>query len=376
MLQNIAKKVDESYIVWFEKSNQWIQFEEPAWFVNVLFQKGVDKRTISQKFSRKFNVSPQASSPLIDEICACISALSKPASYSGDINSTYFPHTYCLKPYTIRNYIIGNKYFQITYASRLAEYYIHPPLAYLETSISGEPDNRFEIQSNANIPVLIEENKSSLAFEDFMRLRKRLYIHMVNAIFDKTNDDWMSFVHASALTNGKQTILFSSASGSGKSTMAALLQANGFTLVSDDFVAIDADYKHAFPFPAALSVKEGSFDLLSSYYGDLRDKKFNNYEFLHKSTRYLPPKTEKLPNLKTKPVKNIVFIRYNPNAQCNLNLMPQQEAFKLFHDQAWVSGDPQHAKGFINWFLKLRCYRLEYGNTSEAVKRVSALFEN
>jgi hypothetical protein len=198
---------------------------------------------------------------------------------------------------------------------------------------------------------------------------------MVNSIYHKTNNDWMTLVHAAALTDGKQAILLSSASGSGKSSMAALLQTRGLQLVSDDFVPVDVKTKRAFPFPAAISVKEGAFDLLRPYYGNLYDIDYNEYEYTQKSVRYLLPKTSDDTAFKAMPVKSIIFIHYNPGVSCEFKSVPSNEALRLFHELAWVSGNPKHAGAFLKWFLNLHCFSLEYGNTEEGLNKILDLFE-
>ena len=378
MIHYITKKIDNDYIVWFEQSNRWVQFKEPAWLVNKLYQKGVDNVVISFKIAQKYNLLPQESSRFVNEICSGIAELSKQTTNTRiELNYTYFPSGYSFVPYSIRYYFIRNKCIAIIYETRLAEYYIHPSLAHLETKYSEIVDVQYEIYNHDNISVLMEKDRPETAcnFDDFIRLKKRLFIFITNYIYNKTDNDWMSFVHASALTDGKQTILLSSASGSGKSTMSALLQTKGLQFVSDDFVPIDIKSKLVFPFPAAISIKEGAFDFLSPYYGNLREKSFNKYEYTNKSIRYITPKVSGFDYYKAKPVKSILFIRYNQHVACNFNQVPTNEALKLFHEQAWVSGIPEHAKAFINWFVKLRCFNLEYGNSEQGISKILNLFD-
>ena len=378
MTQHFTKKIDNNYVMWFEQSNRWMHFEEPAWFVDKLYQKGINSYEISHKCAKKYNLSQPECLSFVNEICIKIAELSKPASDStADNNSSLIYSDYSFVPYSTRYYLIGSKRFALNFETRIAEYYIHPPLTYLETGNFGEVDIHFEIYCKGNHPVLMEKNRpeTTSSFEDFNRLKKRLFITMVNTIYNKTDNDWMSFVHASALTDGKQTLLLSSASGSGKSSMAALLQTKGLQLVSDDFVPIDAKNKRAFPFPAAISVKEGAFPLLSPFYGNLTDKNFNSYEYTHRSVRYLPLKSSGLEFFKARPVRNIIFIRYNAKVSCNFSRVPSNEALKLFHAQSWVSGNPHHAKAFINWFVQMRCFSLEYGDTEEGMNKVLGVFE-
>lgn len=378
MLQILEKKINDSHIVWFGQSNKWIQLEEPAWFVNKLHHKGMDIQAISMKCARKYNIPINECKLFAEEVCTEIAELSIPDSGSVTTPSYSNLTTYnSYSPYSTRFYLIRDKCFALNFETQLVEYYIHPSIAHLETELSMKPDVEFEIYNTGNISVLMEKNRPDTAytFDDFNRLKKRLFINMVNTIYKKTNADWLSFVHAAAVTDGKQALLLSSASGSGKSSMAALLQTKGLQLVSDDFVPIDAKNKQAHPFPAAISVKEGSFDLLSPYYGNLHSIRYNKYEHTHSSLRHLTPKYFDNKPLKPRQIKNIVFIRYNPRVSCNFENVPSNKAIKLFHEQAWVSDNPIHVKTFLNWFVKLQCFTLEYGNTEEGINKLLRLFD-
>lgn len=71
----------------------------------------------------------------------------------------------------------------------------------------------------------------------------------------KEEDKWLGVFHASAVSNGEKAVLFLGDSGNGKSTSLALLQANGFTCLADDFVPVDAEKRAVYSFPAAISIK-------------------------------------------------------------------------------------------------------------------------
>jgi hypothetical protein len=377
MFKYISKKINDKYIVWFEQSNRWVQFQEPAWYVTKLSQKGIDKNSIYIKCSKKYSLPLNESKQFVNEICERITELSSQViKPDGEIAHPSLPDNFLITPYATRYYLINKKHFTLVYDSRLSEYYIHPPLAHLETKHSKLNSIQFEILNYENIPFLRVKGNSEIttAFDDYNRLKHQLFIEISNIIYNKTSNDWISFVHASALSNKRKTILLSCTSGSGKSSMAALLQAKGLQFVSDDFVPLDAKTKRAFPFPAAISVKEGSFSLLSPYYGDLHDNNYNKYEYSSNSIRYLQPEQSNIFYYKALPVKNIIFIRYNAQVSCIFKSVTNNEALKLFHDEAWVSPDPEHAKSFINWFVKLHCFSLEYGNTEQAIDKILEVF--
>ena len=73
-------------------------------------------------------------------------------------------------------------------------------------------------------------------------------------------------------------------------------------------------------------------------------------------------------------VKKIIFISYNPQVIFEIDRLPVIEALSMFHEEAWVSHSGDHAQRFIDWFVTLDCYRLEYSDNRSAVDAVLDLF--
>ena len=373
----ITKKLSSSRIVWFEPSNRWVYLEEPAWYVYSMIRRHESSETIVRRFYSRYGLSCEESMRFVLEISGALKKLEEPLPVvpmdrpsSSVINSLKF------KPFTTRFYLMNKRFISVSYGSDISEYYIHPPLAHLETNYAKKITAHFDIFEHENLPVIRKKGDSGFASSgmDFSQIKKKLFMELANLIHNKTHEKWMSFLHASGISNGKETILLSSASGSGKSTMAALLHAENFDLVSDDFIPLDVRNKHAWPFPAAISVKKGAFSVLSPHYGNLHDPDYNIYPHAHSTIRFLRPLPAKPFSYKPLPVKSIIFIKYNQECSDSLTPLPVPEALTLFHEQAWVSHNPSHARAFINWFVKLKCWRMEYSDSEKAMDRVKEIF--
>ncbi len=373
----LSKKLSSSRIVWFEPSNQWVYLEEPAWFV---FQQLRNKKAIAEiarKCAGKYRVSYGECLRFVEDISASLAEFQKPLlTVYEESFTTETASSLSFTSFSTRHYSINKKIISICFDSRLSEYYIHPPFAHLEITPSGKADVCFEVFSHKGQNILRWEGQTDTTYvsDDFNRLKRNLFIQISNIVYKRTHNHWLSFVHASGITDGRQTILLSSSSGSGKSTMAALLQAKGFQMVSDDFVPLDARNKKAFPFPAAISVKEGAFSVLSAFYKNLHDPGYNLYPYTNKSVRYLHPLSSVSTDYKPRPVKTMIFIKYNPEIACQLIPLSIPEALKLYHEQAWVSHNPSYARTFINWFVKLECFRLEYSDIKKGMEAVTDRF--
>lgn len=468
-------------MIFFPESNRWVHMEEPAWYVYSLYEGGEEESAITGRLIRRYGLPAPEARRFAVEVTGTIEEYSR----SSELPLPQYREAPDLLRYRparrlSRRYLMNRIPVTISYGSPLAEYYIHRPLAHLETAGHTEKGVLFEVfeYGNDNSPFGDEkesgrradpggkaktgngETKSRnspggneekryilrfvrsreanpnagakacgreqtietglntgrlspqsdghlcLSFDDPGLLKRELYLELANLMYNKSADDWMATIHASAITNGREAILLSSASGSGKSTMAALLQSPamyhpgsplfpgchdsngspsvkrehpgppaGLWFMSDDFVPVDTQEKKAHTFPAALTIKEGSFDALSPLY-DPRDDADAGYRGLkNRSVRYLRPRFPDKGNYNPKPVKKIIFIRYNPEIPFEMEKLSTLRALALFHEEAWVSHDAGHAQGFIDWFVSLDCYRLEYSENRRAVKFINELIE-
>lgn len=373
--KRITKKIDNSYLVWFEESNQWVYLEEPAYFVFRLYQDNLSKNAIFLKTSKKYNLEKEAAKNFVNEIIEGLDKL----SVNGEVADEHYDILNLSEKKSIHHhyshtYNINHKVIKIWYETPLQGYYIHTVFQHLEVN-PGEKKSTIEFEifnyeQNYTLRLRNQPGKCR-SFEEIGRLRRQLYIEISNVIYDKEEKDWMSFLHASAVSNGIQTILFSSASGSGKSTLAALLYEKGFQIVSDDFVPLDSALKRAFPFPAAISIKEKAFAMFPhEKFTELRYQELNN-----KSVKFLNPGISGKDWYKAYKVKKIIFINYNPLVKFKFSLVPLPEALRLFYEQAFMSASYENARRFINWFAKMERYKLEYSDNEQAIKQIMELFK-
>jgi HprK-related kinase A len=70
-------------------------------------------------------------------------------------------------------------------------------------------------------------------------------------------------LHAASVERDGQALLMTGQSGAGKSTLAALLGESGWRLMGDEFALLDLRSGTLHPFPRAVSLKNGSIDLLA-----------------------------------------------------------------------------------------------------------------
>jgi len=332
-------------------------------FLQIIFPK---------KISRRYHLNESKSLSFVTEIISEINKLSTTTFQPQDV----LPEGQIPSPnnfYSVRTYKFKNKFFEISYGSRFLEYSIHGSFAHLEANSTTNPGFRIEVFQSGSEFVLKQSDKAWIE-ENANLIKRRLFIAITELLYGKPNDKWLSFVHGSAISNGKESIILSTACGSGKSTLAALLCAEGFNFVSDDFIPIDARFCNVYPFPAALSVKDGAFPVLTPLFSHLQDAVTYHFKGTNKTLKYLPfPDDGNF--YKPLPLRNLVFVQYDPDMPFSFRKVPTLEAIRRFNEEAWLSPAPANARKFIKWFPKINCYELIYGDNKQAIRNVKGLFQ-
>jgi len=368
-------EMDGAYVVWMASCNQYLRLEEPAYFVFTSYEKyGNPELTVSQCAGR-YSIPEDECRQFVTEILGGIEAIRQTAMrhYRG-LPGDEGVRGKTFTPFSIRHYSINGKRLCFHFETRLYEHYLHPLLQHLETEPHTLQTPLFEIFGHDDRIILRANNqvKGIWGEEETHRLKGMAFLQILNAVYEKEDDDWMATIHASAVTNGSKTIVFTAMPGRGKSTMAALLQQKGFALVSDDFVPLERVTQHAFPFPAAMSVKEGATGLLSAWYPSLRNQEELRQSMTNKPVRYLPVEAKTVPA----PVKEIIFIKYDAASDFEMEKLPRTEALKMLLDETWTSPLPENAAGFLDWYPSVSCYRLTYSNNEKALQAIINLFEH
>jgi hypothetical protein len=372
------KKVGHSYLVWFQNSNLYLQLEEPAWFVFRKTRQRFKAETIAKEFALRYQTTPKDSLSFVREIRENIMKMNTPFPDSDHSSQAMAElKNYIFSPFAIHHYKFGNQQISFSYESLDFEYYIHPLIGHLETAEMKGECPLFELFAHQESIVFRfdGEVKGIWSPDETHLVKGMIFMYLINVIYGKTEDDWLMTVHASAITNGRKTILFSAAPGNGKTTMAALLQTRGFKLISDDFVPIDRNFQNAHPFPIAMSVKVGSMKILASHFPELEQKQLN-FISPEKSVRYLATGNKNELTENVFPVKEFIFIKYDPTVDFTLEKLDTLKGIKLLLDQSWVPPVKGNAEILFETILQKSFYQLTYSNNEKALEAITNLFEN
>ena len=369
----IRKDIEDKSIVWFSETNQYIVLEnKTAEIVNLLHSE-IPTQEISKQLMNELNIPSEQAELFVSQIQREILI---PNTTKKDTDLTNSPK------YTIPNFNISKFYkiegliFKVDYQSEFEEYLIHPKFSHLETDVTSNYDHNFQVFTNNDKTFLIINNNfiGSWLRKNIHYFQGKFSMYIVQYIHNKPEDNWMGIFHASGLGNTKKSLLLLGDSGNGKSTSLAILQANGFTCLADDFVPVDIEKQHVYTFPSAISIKKNSLETLLPMYPELEHTAEFNFKRLNKIVRYLPPNTTKA--VKHLPCNDLIFIKYEKNSELIFNSISNITAFQQLIPDSWISNTPENVHVFLDWFSRVNCYQLTYSNNTKMVETIKNILNN
>jgi HprK-related kinase A len=174
-------------------------------------------------------------------------------------------------------------------------------------------------------------------------------------------------LHAATLARNGAGLILAADSGSGKSTLTAAMLARGWQYLSDEFALIEPATCVLHPFPKALCIKAGSFDLMRRL--NLPLWRNRHYVKAIKGTvGYIRPHDIR-PDVVSVPVpvRHVIFPQYIEGARPVLRPVPRAQAAFLLAGCAFNRGrfDQQAIPVIKSLVRDAECYRLEIGRPDE-----------
>ena len=366
--------IEDKTITWFDTNNEYIVLENTTADILKRLNKGVSVPEIAAVLSKKLAVPLDKTIDLILELEKKF--FTKNTSKNSEINND---HKDIKRPKSfefVKYYKVNNSVFKVSYLSEKELSFVHPKFAHLVIDETKGFLNEFEVFINHNFIFLYVNNIfiGSWENQEIHFFQGKFSMEFIQKIHQKEEDEWLGVFHASAISNGKKSMLFLGDSGNGKSTSLALLQANGFTCLADDFVPMDANKQEVYSFPAAISIKKNSLETLLPTYPELATTAEYNFKRLNKIVRYLKPNNDDF--FAHLPCNDLVFIKYKKNAELSCKEISKIDAFQQLVPDSWLSPKKENAQIFLNWFKKLNCYQLTYSNNEKMIETVTKIFNN
>ena len=370
----LYKTVEDKTIVWFENSNEYLVLENTTADILKRLSKGISVKEIAEALSKKLAVPLDRTIDFIIDLEKKFYTPknNKESEIINDYRDVEKPKSYEF----IKYYKVNNVVFKVSYLSEKELALVHPKFAHLVISDTTKFHYEFDVFINNKFIFLIVDKQLIGAWSrnDIHYFQGKFSMQFIQKIHQKEEDEWMGVFHASAVSDEKKSILFLGDSGNGKSTSLALLQANGFTCLADDFVPIDIEKREVYSFPASISIKKNSLETLLPIYPELETTAEYNFTRLNKIVRYLKPNNTNYFN--HLPCNDLVFIKYEKDADLTCEKISKVTAFQQLIPDSWISPKKENAEIFLDWFSRLNCYQLTYSNNDKMIATVSKIFNN
>jgi hypothetical protein len=148
----LVKQIENSRVVWFEKSNQWVKLDEPQWFIFLLYEKQTGRKEAAEQFAKAYEVTAEQAAEIVSNIYDSVDKLLDPDFSLPDFTRDAEEVSRIkLKDSRTRHYQFGEKRFSITYGSPSLEAYIHLPFAHLETETAGKKAIHLDVFLTADV---------------------------------------------------------------------------------------------------------------------------------------------------------------------------------------------------------------------------------
>ncbi|OSY88503.1 hypothetical protein WH52_07055 [Tenacibaculum holothuriorum] len=366
----IIKNLEDKSIVWFNDTNEYLVVEPIVAEILSLTEKNKTKEEINNAISKKINIPKSELNNLIEDVTLLTQTT------VAKKNDEIIPIEKPIKFLKTIFYKINNIIFKVDFSSEYELSLVHPKFAHLQIESTDKINHYFKVYSDTNFISFIVDNVNIGVWKlnEAHYFQGKFSMKIVELMHQKSENNWLGVFHASAISNGKDAMLFLGDSGNGKSTSLALLQANNFTYLADDFVPVAAKNQEVYSFPSAISIKKNSLETLLPIYPELKTSAEYHFKRLNKIVRYLPPKNSDY--TKHLPCKNLVFIKYKKNSSLQCNRISNINAFEQLVPDSWLSPLKENAEIFLNWFTNLNCYQLTYSDNNKMVAIVSKIFNN
>lgn len=272
----------------------------------------------------------------------------------------------------VKHYELGQQQITLHYDTQAHLELLHYDLAHLEVANTDRESTEFWLYGKHGQLFLFKAQRLLVAVPEtaYHYIQGKFKMHVLCTLYHNTEAHWIGTLHASTVAFKDAATLLIGKSGSGKTTLTGLLVAHGFDLVADDLTALHAKDALVYSYPGALSVKSGSFELMSFYFSALSTLPTLVHHPAKGAIKYLPLPISKPGGYK---VKQMLLVNYQPNVQTLMEEISVVEVLEIMVPDSWLAPEKIHAKGFMDWLSQLKFYRLTYSNTAEAIASIKQL---
>jgi hypothetical protein len=215
-LKYLVKEVNDIYVTWLSEVNRYVLFREPAFRVFQLRSEDKPEQEIIDETLLRYTLLPKKAKRFVNEITEQVNALLDETDKKEDLFFLTSDRENKKPSPLLRIYDIYGITVSIIFGNSYIEEHIHPRLLHLSANQGNKNiDHTFTLSgSKANYNLETDKGERS-SFKLVEELAGGLYLQLLNIIHGIPPASWMGVAHASAVTSGKEAILFMAPSGGG-----------------------------------------------------------------------------------------------------------------------------------------------------------------
>lgn len=364
--QFISETIDlNTHIMWFEKSNKYI-------VVNDLLNNLILNRINSEKFPidtsllKKNKINSEKLKPISDNIKNLLEECNQDYDKINPKQSLSIADEYIHQS----KFKFNRRVVKIEYSDERLKSLIDPKFNHLKCNDKEEIIFKV-VERNEKINLF--KNKKFLGSwgnEKMHEFQGKVSMELTSFFHGMSDSDWTAVFHGSTLFRGNNCLMLTGDSGSGKSSLSAILMANDFALIADDFSPMDDKGIH-YNFPSAISIKEGFYSEAKKLYKSFSELNEYYINDIKGNVKYLADKSDK-PILSSN-CNTILNVKFGAGLKNEIKSINKGKALEKILPDAWISKNIKDAMAFITWVKSSMFYDLTYNNNDEAIKIINKI---
>lgn len=364
---SLTQKIsEEDSIVWLKESNKYLVLNSNV--LELIKKKlGLSSNDFITLIKESLNVDASIAKKINKDISAFLLEAKELEL------KTSIKHSIKVKSCKIiQYYSFNNTSIKVCFDTEETKSLIHQKYRHLDIDNTNNYVVEYKIFNSDNKLFIFKNNKivGSWDNSEMHEFQGKFSMELICSFYNKTEHDWMGVFHASTISKNNNSIMFTGDSGNGKSTLVSILMANGFNVIADDFSPILRSDLKTYCFPAAISVKEKSFNLIEQLYPDIINSKEYYISELKGNVKYLPPISEET----SANCSSVVWVKYSEGSENSMNKVSIQDALQKFLPDAWISNKEVNAKAFLKWIKKTTFYELNYSDNNKLIAIINSYF--
>ncbi|MGB0186328.1 MAG: hypothetical protein ACPF88_05265 [Flavobacteriaceae bacterium] len=205
--------------------------------------------------------------------------------------------------------------------------------------------------------------KSVSLKKEYFKIQAQFAYTLIEYYHNLESNQWLCSFHACAVQKKNKTYLILGDSGAGKSTLTALMCANGYRFIGDDLILMDKAI-HIYDNPAALSVKENSWRIVSKYYEEISAISPSNRTKGNIKMKYLPLHLIQDNKPKKHKISALIWVNYKPNSKTQITPLSSIDICSKLIPDTWVNPESNYPELFAQWLIQTNGYQTTYSDYS------------